>query len=75
MTPAVTMGAATLCAVGFTVPLLFADVIYGSGVAYRSITVGLLLASVVATVVGVAVLRFALGRGKLSSLNRRRSHR
>ena len=52
------VGGATLCAIGFTVPLLFAQRLFGTqSVTYSAITVGLLSSSVVAAVVGVGLLR------------------
>lgn len=52
-----------LCAIGFTVPLLFASSVFGYGsVASSSITVGLLIASVLAAALGVVLLRRAINR-------------
>ncbi len=52
-----------LCAIGFTVPLLFASSVFGYGsVASSSITVGLLIASVLAAALGVVLLRRAIYR-------------
>lgn len=51
-------GAATLCAIGFTVPLLFADRLFGTQSAtYGALTLGLLASSVVAAILGVTFLR------------------
>ncbi len=62
------LGASALCAIGFTVPLLFAGQIYGSlSPAYYASTIGLLVASILATVLGVGVLRIAR-RGNQNSL-------
>ncbi|MHB1251602.1 MAG: Na+/H+ antiporter NhaA [Acidimicrobiales bacterium] len=50
--------AAVLCAIGFTVPLLFADQLFGPRSAtYGAITLGLLGSSVIAAIVGVTLLR------------------
>lgn len=58
-----------LCAIGFTVPLLFAGSVFGYGsVASSSITVGLLIASVLAALLGVVLLRRAIDRAPLDSL-------
>jgi NhaA family Na+:H+ antiporter len=47
-----------LCAIGFTVPLLFAGTLFGTRSAtYGAFTVGLLAASLIATVFGVLLLR------------------
>jgi NhaA family Na+:H+ antiporter len=55
--------AAALCAVGFTVPLLFAEAVYGfDNSIYAAVTLGLLLASVVAGVIGVTSLRILTRR-------------
>jgi NhaA family Na+:H+ antiporter len=55
-------GVSVLCAIGFTVPLLFANALFGSrSPAYGADTLGLLLASVIAAIVGVTYLRW-LGR-------------
>ena len=60
-------GVATLCAIGFTVPLLFANALFGSrSAAYGADTLGLLLASAVAGIVGVTYLRW-LGRSRTRS--------
>ena len=51
-------GAATLCAIGFTVPLLFADRLFGAQSAtYGAFTLGLLASSLVAALAGVTLLR------------------
>jgi Na+:H+ antiporter, NhaA family len=50
--------AAVLCAIGFTVPLLFADQLFGPRSAtYGAITLGLLASSLIAAVLGVSLLR------------------
>jgi NhaA family Na+:H+ antiporter len=50
--------ASVLCAIGFTVPLLFAGALFSrSSPTYGAFTVGLLLASLAAGVLGVALLR------------------
>jgi len=60
-------GVSVLCAIGFTVPLLFANALFGSrSPAYAADTLGLLLASVVAAVIGVTYLRW-LGRSRARS--------
>lgn len=52
------VGVAILCAIGFTVPLIFAASIFGPmSSTYESFTMGLLAASAIATVFGVIVLR------------------
>jgi len=52
-----------LCAIGFTVPLLFAGSVFGYGsVASSSITLGLLIASLLAAILGVVLLRRAINR-------------
>ena len=49
---------ALLCAVGFTVPLLFAGALYSSQSAtYGAFTLGLLIASLMAGALGIALLR------------------
>jgi Na+/H+ antiporter NhaA len=49
----------SLCAIGFTVPLLFANTLFGSrSSAYGADTLGLLLASVIAGTLGVTTLRY-----------------
>jgi NhaA family Na+:H+ antiporter len=51
-------GAAALCAIGFTVPLLFADRLFGTqSPAYGAVTLGLLASSLIAAIVGVTLLR------------------
>ncbi|HEY5302528.1 MAG TPA: Na+/H+ antiporter NhaA [Acidimicrobiales bacterium] len=60
LTPRVLLGATCLCAIGFTVPLLFAGNLFGSDSAtYSAFTVGLLGASVIGSGVGVVLLRRA----------------
>ena len=60
LTPGVLLGAAMLCAIGFTVPLLFAGALYPpTGATYGAFTLGLLGASLVGGVAGVATLRRA----------------
>ncbi|MHB1208351.1 MAG: Na+/H+ antiporter NhaA [Acidimicrobiales bacterium] len=50
--------AAVLCAIGFTVPLLFADQLFGPrSVTYGAITLGLLASSLIAAVLGITLLR------------------
>ena len=50
-------GVSTLCAMGITVPLLFASTLFGAGSAtYAADTLGLLLASVIAGMLGVTTL-------------------
>lgn len=47
-----------LCAVGFTVPLLFAGALYGrASPTYGAFTVGLLISSLIAAILGVTLLR------------------
>lgn len=47
-----------LCAIGFTVPLLFANALFATqGATYGAFTLGLLAASLLATVLGVFLLR------------------
>lgn len=60
LTPRVLTGATLLCAIGFTVPLLFAGALFGSASAtYGAFTVGLLGASVIGALGGVVLLRRA----------------
>ncbi|MDE3092449.1 MAG: Na+/H+ antiporter NhaA [Acidobacteriota bacterium] len=60
LTPGVLAGAAMLCAIGFTVPLLFAGALYSpTSATYGAFTLGLLGASLVGGVAGVAILRRA----------------
>lgn len=50
--------ASLLCAIGFTVPLLFTSALYkSSSTPYSAFTVGLLIASVIAGIVGVLLLK------------------
>ena len=50
--------ASTLCAIGFTVPLLFASALFPStGATYGAFTVGLLAASACAALIGTVLLR------------------
>jgi NhaA family Na+:H+ antiporter len=51
------LGASLLCAMGFTVPLIFAQIRFGMTPSYYAITLGLLVASVVGGAAGVVVLR------------------
>jgi NhaA family Na+:H+ antiporter len=54
----VVMAASVLCAVGFTVPLLFAESVYGfDTVNYDAATLGMLVASVIAGAIGFAAMR------------------
>jgi Na+/H+ antiporter NhaA len=54
------VGASLLCAIGFTVPLLFASALFGpSSATYSAYTVGLMGASVIGAITGVMVLRRA----------------
>ena len=71
LTVGVIASASLFCAVGFTVPLLFAGSVYGVGTsAYYSVTTGLLIGSVLAGAVGVVSLRLVLSRRKkLGKLN------
>jgi len=63
LTPPVLLGASFLCAIGFTVPLLFAGALFGgTSVTYGAFTVGLLVASVLGAVSGVALLRWSTRR-------------
>lgn len=56
----VLVGASLLCAIGFTVPLLFAGALFGSTSAtYGAFTVGLLVASILGACGGVTLLRRA----------------
>jgi NhaA family Na+:H+ antiporter len=51
--------AATLCAIGFTVPLLFAGALFGPGTAtYGAFTLGLVGASLLSAILGVSLLRY-----------------
>jgi NhaA family Na+:H+ antiporter len=60
ITAPVLAGASLLCAIGFTVPLLFAGALFGSTSAtYGAFTVGLLVSSFLGAVGGVALLRRA----------------
>ncbi len=60
LTPRILLGATMLCAIGFTVPLLFAGAVFGStSPTYSAYTVGLLVASVIGAVAGVLTLRRA----------------
>lgn len=53
------LSVSVLCAIGFTVPLLFASELFGvKGSIYGAYTVGLLSASLVATLLGVTLLRW-----------------
>ena len=50
--------ASTLCAIGFTVPLLFAGALFpNAGATYGAFTVGLLAASLCAALIGTVLLR------------------
>ncbi|HQT99031.1 MAG TPA: Na+/H+ antiporter NhaA [Acidimicrobiales bacterium] len=61
MTRSMLISVALLCAMGFTVPLLFATTLFGAASAiYVAFSVGLLIATVVSGVVGVVALRVAL---------------
>jgi len=52
------VAASALCAVGLTVPLLFADAVYGRGTpSYATVTVALVVASVLGVVLGTVALR------------------
>ncbi len=58
-----------LCAIGFTVPLLFAGSLYStSSSAYAASTVGLLVASLIAAALGVGALRI-IGSTRRNSLS------
>ncbi|MBW4029853.1 MAG: Na+/H+ antiporter NhaA [Acidobacteria bacterium] len=60
LTAPVMIGATLLCAIGFTVPLLFAGALYPlTSATYGAFTLGLLGASLVGGVLGVAILRRA----------------
>jgi len=60
LTTPILFGATLLCSIGFTVPLLFAGALYPRASAtYGAFTLGLLGASVVGGVLGVAILRRA----------------
>jgi Na+:H+ antiporter, NhaA family len=55
------IGVGFLCAIGFTVPLVFTSVLVSVGsTPYNAVTVGLLLASLVGGALGLAFLRFGL---------------
>lgn len=53
------LGAGFLCAMGFTVPLIFAQVTFGLSPSYYAITAGLMIASVAGGIIGVLILRGA----------------
>lgn len=56
----IVLGGSLLCAIGFTVPLLFATALYAPASAtYGAFTLGLLIASLVGGAIGVATLRRA----------------
>ena len=58
ITAPVLVGASLLCAIGFTVPLLFAGALFGStSTTYGAFTLGLLIASFLGAAGGVALLR------------------
>jgi NhaA family Na+:H+ antiporter len=58
VTTPIMASASILCAVGFTVPLLFAEAVYGfNNVVYEALTLGLLATSVIATLLGVGAMR------------------
>jgi NhaA family Na+:H+ antiporter len=58
LTVPVITGATLLCSIGFTVPLLFAGVLYStSSATYGAFTLGLFAASLVGAILGVAILR------------------
>lgn len=60
ITTPVLAGASLLCAIGFTVPLLFAGSLFSStSPTYGAFTLGLLIASVLGAISGVALLRRA----------------
>jgi NhaA family Na+:H+ antiporter len=60
ITAPVLVGASLLCAIGFTVPLLFAGALFGNtSAAYGAFTVGLLVASLLGAMGGIALLRRA----------------
>ncbi len=60
LNPQVVVGATLLCAMGFTVPLLFAGALYPrSSATYGAFTLGLLGASLVGGALGVSILRRA----------------
>lgn len=60
LTTSILIGATLLCAIGFTVPLLFAGALYPlSSATYGAFTLGLLGASVLGGVLGVSILRRA----------------
>ena len=52
------VGIALLCAIGFTVPLLFAGALFGAqSASYGAFTLGLLIASLISAALGVSLLR------------------
>ncbi|HUY43249.1 MAG TPA: Na+/H+ antiporter NhaA [Acidimicrobiales bacterium] len=58
VTRSMLVAVATLCAMGLTVPLLFADRLFGAASAtYAAFSLGLLLASVLAGLIGFVILR------------------
>jgi Na+:H+ antiporter, NhaA family len=58
LTGPVLAASSLLCAIGFTVPLLFAGALFsGAGAVYQSFVLGLLLASLLAGAIGVTALR------------------
>ena len=60
LTPRILTGATLLCAIGFTVPLLFAGALFdNAGATYGSFTLGLLGASLLGALGGVVILRQA----------------
>lgn len=60
LTTPILLGATLLCAIGFTVPLLFAGALYPrTSATYGAFTLGLLGASLVGGVLGVLILRRA----------------
>ena len=63
LTRAMFTGMALLCAVGFTVPLLFAGNVLGAGSShYHMATLSLMVASLVCAIAGVAILRRSTAR-------------
>ncbi len=65
LNPQLLLGASVLCAVGFTVPLLFAASHFGDASAsYSAIAAGLSLASLVAAGIGVVALRRIVRRSR-----------
>lgn len=61
LTAPILFGATLLCAIGFTVPLLFAGALFGgSSATYGAYTVGLVGASILGAILGLAVLRRAI---------------